>query len=106
MEDDPKDEPTIPGIIGEQLSSIPLVNDHLSVPTHYFDAVQGAAVGPWVTKITLIESFPPLAEGEPITGRAVFNISFPTPQLRAIGELFTRLANELDEAMKNGRFNG
>lgn len=95
-----------PAATGQVVSgqTIPTVNEQSDAPTVYADAIQGVMLSPWTVKITFVEHFP-LHEQESLGFRAknVLNLSVPAPQLRSIGDLFTRLADDLD-GLTSGTF--
>lgn len=90
-------QPELPGILINQ--AVPTTNKRADAPTVYADSVQGAMLSGFTTKITFLEHF--IHDQEEPTGRYVLNLVVPTPQLRAMGELFVRLAGELEAALGN-----
>lgn len=95
-----EDSPVLPGIIAPQGGVIPAVNGRWDAPTIYADAVQGAMLSPQLVKITFIEQF--LTDGEQgeLQARYVLNLAVPAPQLRAMGDLFIRMADGLDQTLQ------
>ena len=93
------EQPSLPGIITAD-GVVPETNERADAPTIYADAVQGVMLSTTVVKISFLEHF--FTEGEAVNGRYVLNLAMPQPQLRAMGELFLRLAGEVDQVMKNG----
>ncbi len=88
-------EPVLPGIIVAAEGSTPSTNKRADALTIYVDAVQGATLSPFTVKISFMEQF--VVEGDYLMGRYVLNLVMPTPQLRAMGDLFIRLAQDLDQ---------
>lgn len=92
-------EPSLPGIIHQTVGLVPTTNERSDAVTIYADAVQGAQLSPWTLKLTFIEHFIPEGENAEVRGRNVLNLTMPTPQLRAMADLFARLATDLEQAM-------
>lgn len=94
MAQDDKAAPEAPG--GEQqlqLLGTPTVNSPLDAASIFVDAVQGAMVAPGVTKVFFIEQIVPYGETA-VKGRYVANLILPTDQLRALGQVLVKLADD------------
>lgn len=74
--------------------TIPFGTDGLTAPAIYLDAVKGAAVGPEVTKLNLVE-YRMNALGEEVVAVHVATLVMPTSQVPAWAEFFTRLVKDL-----------
>lgn len=77
---------------------LPTFNGQQDAPTFFADAVQGMMVSPQVMKLSFIEHF--TSEDEGGKARYVVNIVMPYPQLRALGDLMLRIANETEDQIK------
>jgi len=86
------------------LGAVYTTNQREDAPTIYADSIQGAMVSPLVSKITFLEQF--LKDDQTLSGRYVVNIVLPTPQLRAVGDLLHRLADDLDQQVQANQVNG
>jgi hypothetical protein len=90
-------QPALPGILVHD-GPVSTANARTDAPTIYADGIQGAMLSPLTVKMSFIEHF--VIEGDPsITGRYVLNLVVPTPQLRAIADLFTRLAGDIEQVV-------
>lgn len=74
------------------------INTPSDAPSIYADAVQGMWVSPHVIKLSFVEHF---IQDEEVKAKFVMNLLTPIPQLRAIGELLIRAADEAEEQLKD-----
>lgn len=96
-------EPELPGIGPD--GAIATVNERWDAPTLAADAVQGVMLSPFLVKISFLEHFF-ADEAGTIEGRFVANLVVPTPQLRAMANLFAQLADRLEQITEAEALNG
>ena len=75
---------------------IPTTNTPLDAPTFYADAVQGIMLSDFTVKVWFLEQWVPSGQTN-VIGRYSHSLVMPAPQLRALGTLFGRLADEADK---------
>ncbi len=75
--------------------TIEMVNARQDAPTVYADAVQGMMISDLTIKVCFIEHLLQDDGEGSVKGRYVLNLAMPAPQLRAMGELFINIANNM-----------
>lgn len=78
-----------------KMADIPTAANGLDTPTIYADMIRGAFVARDVTKFNFFENRMDLL-GDSIVAIPVATVVCPSTQLRAWGEFFLRLADQLD----------
>lgn len=94
---DEEAQPTIPGIIKPPSGQVPTFNQKADAPTIFIDAVQGAMLTNLGVKISFLEHF--VTDDFEIRGKYVLNLAMSGPQMRAVGELFVKMSDDMDKAL-------
>lgn len=79
----------------------PAENSPFDAPTIFVDALQGAMVSDSVVKLFFLEQIAPV-EGGDARGRYVLNLVTNYSQLRELGEVMLRLADDYERARSSG----